>query len=94
MNDFRLISIKRRGGKVEIKNPTQFELIGKGLQGAVFKLSGDRCVKIYYKEKYRKRESTALMRAKDSKIVPRVFEVGSNYIVMSKENHWVNTCGY
>ncbi|MFC6600694.1 hypothetical protein ACFQDF_00805 [Ectobacillus funiculus] len=52
MDEFKSIIVKR--GKydweLEVINPTQLELIGKGAQGAVFKLSEERCVKIYLKE--------------------------------------------
>ncbi|MGA9174032.1 MAG: AarF/UbiB family protein [Thermoactinomyces sp.] len=82
MNDFRLIIVKKGKKVVKIKNPTQLELIGKGAQGAVFRLSEDRCIKIYAKEKNCLRESEALYAAQDSSIVPKVYEVGSNYIVM------------
>jgi RIO-like serine/threonine protein kinase len=84
MDEFKSIIVKR--GKydweLEVINPTQFELIGKGAQGAVFKLSEERCVKIYLKETYYISERDALKAAEDSQIVPKMYEAGSNYIVM------------
>lgn len=82
MDDFREITIKKTNEGLKINNPTNYELIGKGVQGAVFKLSEDRCIKMYAKERHCRRESDALNAGKDSSIVPMVFEVGANYIVM------------
>ncbi|MDQ0200810.1 serine/threonine protein kinase [Neobacillus ginsengisoli] len=83
MEDFRSIIVKKEGTKkLVINNPTQFDLIGQGAQGAVFRLSEDRCVKIYAQENYRIAESNALKTAEESKIVPKIHEVGANYIVM------------
>jgi RIO-like serine/threonine protein kinase len=72
------------GKPVDIKtNPTTYPLIGKGLQGAVFKLSTEQCVKIYSKEKYCLRESKVFQSiGKDSVIFPKVYEFGQNYIIM------------
>ena len=82
MEDFHKITIKKTKKGLKIKNPTHYELIGKGVQGAVFKLSNDRCLKMYAKERHCLRESEALNAGQDSSIVPKVFEVGANYIVM------------
>jgi predicted Ser/Thr protein kinase len=82
VNEFQTITVKRSGKSTHINNPTEYKLIGKGRQGAVFKLSENRCVKIYVEEKYCRREKRALMSAQDFNIVPKVYEVGSNYIVM------------
>ncbi|WP_332632290.1 AarF/UbiB family protein [Halalkalibacter flavus] len=82
MNEFQTITVKRSGKSTHINNPTEYKLIGKGRQGAVFKLSENRCVKIYVEEKYCRREKRALISAQDFNIVPKVYEVGSNYIVM------------
>lgn len=82
MDDFREITINKTNEGLKINNPTNYELIGKGVQGAVFKLSEDRCIKMYAKERHCRRESEALNAGKDSSIVPNVFEVGPNYIVM------------
>lgn len=79
MDEFRKITIKKT---LKVNNPTNYELIGKGVQGAVFKLSEDQCVKMYAKEKYCLSESKALEAGQCSSIIPKVFEVGENYIVM------------
>ncbi|WP_052144545.1 RIO1 family regulatory kinase/ATPase domain-containing protein [Halalkalibacter okhensis] len=86
MNEFKLITVERieKGDKKElkIKNPTKLKLIGKGSQGAVFQLSEDRCVKIYVKPNAAMKEGNALEAAADLNIVPQVYEVGSNYVIM------------
>lgn len=83
MNDFTKIVVLP-GKPVQVQtNPTVYPLIGKGLQGAVFKLSDDRCVKIYSKQIYCLREKQVLQRiGEKTAILPEVFEVGENYIIM------------
>lgn len=84
MEDFKSISVAyRKGEKVEIvHNPTAYPLIGKGKEGAVFKLSSDKCVKIHAKPGNTRSESIALKAAQESPIFPKLYEVGANYIVM------------
>jgi predicted Ser/Thr protein kinase len=82
MDNFKKISMKKTKNGLEIKNPTNYELIGKGVQGAVFRISDDRCIKVYARERHWLRECEALNAGQDSSIVPKVFEVGENYIVM------------
>lgn len=86
MKDFTLIKVERieKSGKKDLKivNPTKLKLIGKGSQGAVFQISEDRCVKIYVNPNAAIKEGKALEAAKDLNIVPQVFEVGLNYVVM------------
>ena len=65
-----------------IDNPTTLKIIGKGSQGAVFQISDERCVKIYVNPNAAIKEGKALEAAKDLNIVPQVFEVGPNYVVM------------
>lgn len=82
MEDFKLIVVSP-GKPVNVQNPTSLPLIGKGLQGAVFKLSDNQCVKIYSKRKYCSRERNVLEKViKESNIFPEVDEVGENYIIM------------
>ncbi|MDQ0856699.1 hypothetical protein [Bacillus sp. V2I10] len=84
MEDFKSINITyKKGQKVEIvHNPTSYPLIGKGKQGAVFKISSDQCVKIYAKQRNALSESKVLIAAQESRIVPKLYEVGANYIIM------------
>jgi RIO-like serine/threonine protein kinase len=86
MHEFKLITVERTesNGKKNliIHNPTNLKLIGKGSQGAVFQLSEDRCVKIYVNPNAAIKEANALEAAKNLNIVPQVYEVGPNYVVM------------
>lgn len=86
MDDVNLIKVDRieRNGKKEliINNPTNLTLIGKGNQGAVFKLNEERCVKIYFKPNAAADEGKALEAAKELSIVPILYEVGPNYVIM------------
>lgn len=82
MEDFKSIRVTEGIKKVDvIKNPTSFPLIGKGAQGAVFKISSDKCVKICAKPEYAVKENV-LKIAQNSPTIPRLYEVGQNYIIM------------
>ena len=83
MDDFQSIIVSPGKPVVVKNNPTPYPLIGRGLQGAVFRLSRKRCVKIYSKTKYYLRERDVLIKAgQESTIFPDVYEVGPKYIVM------------
>lgn len=84
MKDFGSIKVTRKGKKdeLDVNNPTSYPLIGKGIQGAVFRLSEDRCVKIFLKEKNAKKEKEALIKGQDLPFMPRFYEAGPNYIIM------------
>ncbi|MDQ0884707.1 serine/threonine protein kinase [Peribacillus sp. V2I11] len=84
MENFKSIIVThRKGEKVEIvHNPTSYPLIGRGKQGAVFKISSDQCVKIYAKDGNALKESKVLKAAQESNIVPKLYEVGANYIII------------
>ncbi|MEW5553460.1 AarF/UbiB family protein [Peribacillus frigoritolerans] len=84
MDDIKSIRVIREGdNNIEVvDNPTSYPLIGTGKHGAVFKISSNQCVKIYTKPKNVLRESEALKTAQDSPIVPKLYEVGDNYIIM------------
>lgn len=86
MDDFKKIRVERieANGEKEliIHNPTSLKLIGEGSQGAVFQLSEDLCVKIYVNPNAAIKEGKALDAAKDTNIVPKVYEVGPNFVIM------------
>lgn len=83
MNDFTKIVVTPGNPVQVLLNPTTYPLIGKGFQGAVFKLSDDRCVKIYSKKIYCFREKRVLQQVGEkSTIFPAVYETGENYIIM------------
>ncbi|MCD8511608.1 MAG: AarF/UbiB family protein [Bacillus sp. (in: Bacteria)] len=84
MKELEAIVIKPEGklySKV-VSNPAGFELIGTGAQGAVFKLSEDKCAKVYHHNYHKKAEAEVLRDAGDSPFFPTIFETGSNYIIM------------
>ncbi|MFC4322797.1 hypothetical protein [Litchfieldia salsa] len=86
MEDYKLITVQRKEEngekKLIIHNPTDLKLIGEGSQGAVFQLSEDCCVKIYVNPNAALKEGNALDRAKGLNIVPKLYEVGTNYVIM------------
>jgi predicted Ser/Thr protein kinase len=85
LKDFELIQV----GTTEdnqfkiINNPYGYELIGVGQQGAVFQITPEHCVKLFYRSiSDRKSEEEALKSVQGSPFFPKVVEVGNNYIVM------------
>ena len=86
MNDFEAIRVERidtiNEKKLSIYNPTSYKLIGHGIRGAVFQLDDTRCIKISANPKDTIREAHALEIAKNLPFVPKVFEVGPNFIIM------------
>lgn len=81
MDNFRSITVTP-GNIVKVKNPTSYPLIGKGSQGAVFRLSDRVCVKIYAREEVALREADAYKMLHSSGISPELYETGPNYIIM------------
>ncbi|NLY43085.1 MAG: kinase [Clostridiaceae bacterium] len=73
---------KNPGREVAVYNPTNYPLIGRGKQGAVFKLSKTHCVKIFATRRDFERESAAYLNAKGSPIIPKLYKIGPNYIIM------------
>lgn len=82
MSDFKSITITKVEKNLVIDNPTSYPLIGMGSQGAVFKISEDKCVKIYEDPLQAKMEQDALKAAKKNPFMPKVYETGKNFIVM------------
>jgi predicted Ser/Thr protein kinase len=99
MEDFKSITVKKGIKTLEIDNPTSFPLIGMGAQGAVFKLSEERCVKIYTNTLQAKMELEALKAGQHLEFFPRLYEYGENYIVMEYFNaptlkEYLRNCTY
>ncbi|EST11881.1 kinase [Sporolactobacillus laevolacticus] len=86
MEDFKSIVVTKGEKSLDIENPTTYPLIGYGTQGAVFKLSEDRCVKIYVDEEQAKMEAFALEVGQHLPFIPKLYESGSNYVVMDYFN--------
>lgn len=77
------IQVKNQvNGDVEVSNSSPLTLIGKGRQGAVFRVTDDMCVKVYGNEEDCKREYYALSLGQKTGIVPHVYGRGTNYIVL------------
>ncbi|OEH93096.1 hypothetical protein [Bacillus solimangrovi] len=82
MTNFKSITVTKGEGTLIIDNPTNFPLVGHGAQGAVFKLSEDRCVKIYENTEQAKMEQESLKAGQHLSFMPKVYETGSNYVIM------------
>lgn len=99
MENFKTITVTKGEKSLEIHNPTTFSLIGMGAQGAVFKLSEDKCVKIYSDPVQAKMEEEALEAGKHLPFMPLVYDTGLNYIVMEYFNaptlkEYLRNCTY
>lgn len=85
MEMFKSILVIRDNNDTQVKviqNPTSYPLIGKGFQGAVFKIAPKRCIKVFASKEDCLKERKALKKLQRSSIAPRVYEVGAKYIVL------------
>ncbi|MGE7766819.1 hypothetical protein [Peribacillus sp. NPDC096540] len=82
--DFRNITALSggSGNGVKVDSAITQTLIGKGHQGAVYRVSEDQCVKIYGKTEHANQEKKVLLSSQDLPFIPKVFETGPNYILM------------
>lgn len=99
MNDFRSIKVTKGLKTLIIDNPTNYPLIGMGSQGAVFKLSEKKCVKIYTDPLQAKMETEALIAGQHLSFFPKLYETGSNFVVMEFFNgptlkEYLRNCTY
>lgn len=62
--------------------PADAQFIGRGKQGAVYQISPDRCMKLYYKTKHAQMEYEAYVCAAQSSMIPKLYEHGARYLVM------------
>ncbi|WP_458411575.1 hypothetical protein ACNQFZ_11960 [Schinkia sp. CFF1] len=67
---------------VEVSNKSPLTMIGKGRQGAVFKVTDDICVKVFGNQEDCDREYYALSLGQKSSLFPKVYAKGSLYIAM------------
>lgn len=83
MKEFEKITVTH-GPSIEllVNNPTELMLIDKGAHGAVFKLSNEKCVKIYADTHNAVLEANSYKLGQGSDIMPTLYKVGSNYIIM------------
>lgn len=82
MSDYKAIVVTDGFPVNVVHNPTAYPLIGSGANGAVFKLSEDRCVKIYTNEENARSEGKALTVGQNSPVFPRLYKTGRKYVVM------------
>ncbi|WP_423408598.1 hypothetical protein AABM38_23785 [Heyndrickxia sp. MSNUG] len=99
MKDFESIKVTKGLKTLLIDNPTDYPLIGMGSQGAVFKLSEQKCVKIYTDLPQAKMEAEALKAGQHLSFFPRLYETGSNFVVMEYFNaptlkEYLRNCTY
>ncbi|MBT2730285.1 kinase [Bacillus sp. ISL-75] len=81
MKDFEKIVAKNKG-TVTIQDLSGYTMIGKGADGSVFQLTPEKCVKVFVNDDTQKKELNALQIGQSSPIIPKLYEYGSNYIVM------------
>lgn len=55
--------------------------IGKGIQGKVYRIDSERCIKLYNKDKYLHRELECLQKGANDPLFPRIYEWGPGYMV-------------
>jgi len=63
-------------------NFKRYAVVGKGKDGVIYQLTSDRCVKVFFKEEVYKKELKAIQVGQSSSSIPRLYDYGSNYIVM------------
>lgn len=78
----RISVINQPDFDVEVINGSNLTMIGSGRQGAIFQVTPDTCVKVFGNEEDCAREFFALSLGQSSGLFPRVYEKGSNYILM------------
>lgn len=69
-------------GKVIVENPQNQEMIGRGYQGAVFKYSDDKCIKVFARICDAKVEAEVYKSMKDNAVIPKLFGFGENFIII------------
>jgi predicted Ser/Thr protein kinase len=67
---------------VTVTNKSSLEMIGKGRQGAVFKINNEMCLKVYGNVEDCEREHYALSLGQKTTLIPKVYSKGKNFIVM------------
>ena len=65
-----------------INIPSNYPLVGKGVDGAVYRLSENTCIKIYFEQKKAKAEIKAYIAIQGSKMFPQFYGSGPKYIII------------
>ncbi|MGG1678048.1 lipopolysaccharide kinase InaA family protein [Neobacillus sp. NRS-1170] len=85
MKEFKEL-VNKNNGRISTKALKGYKMIGKGNDGSVYQVSTDKCVKIFVNEKTQKEELFAYQMGKSSSVIPKLFEYGTNYIVIEYVN--------
>nr|WP_263327476.1 hypothetical protein [Neobacillus sp. Marseille-Q6967] len=67
---------------VEVVNDSPLEMMGKGRQGAVFKIDDTICMKVFGNNEDCEREYQALSMGQHTNLFPKLYGKGPNYIAM------------
>jgi hypothetical protein len=67
---------------VTVVNESSFEMIGKGRQGAVFKINDEACMKVYGDIDDCEREHYAMSLGQHTTLLPKIYCKGDNFLVM------------
>ncbi|MFC0558954.1 hypothetical protein [Halalkalibacter alkalisediminis] len=67
---------------VSVINESDLEMIGKGRQGAVFKISDEVCMKVYGDVADCERERYAMSLGQHTSLLPKIYCEGDNFLVM------------
>jgi RIO-like serine/threonine protein kinase len=67
---------------VIVNNKSSLEMIGKGRQGAVFKINDQMCMKVYGDVEDCEREYYAMSLGQHTSLIPKIYCKGKNFIVM------------
>lgn len=62
--------------------PSSCPLVGKGVDGAVYRLTENNCIKIYFDNKKAAAEIKAYKAVQGSTVFPQFYGSGSNYIII------------
>lgn len=80
IKDIQVRNMKK--ADVAVINNSPLEMIGKGRQGAVFKVNDDICVKVFGNPEDCEHEYYALSLGQKSNLFPRIYAKDSSYIAM------------
>ena len=81
LKEYREI-IENNKKAIRIKHLQGYKAIGRGADGSVFQLTSERCIKIFEKVQTKALELKALQVGQSSPVIPRLYEDGTNYIIM------------
>ncbi len=73
---------KKTNRRIAFSSLADYPVVGSGKDGKVYRLSQDKCIKVYYDETTQQQELKALELGQVSSIVPVLYESGHNYTVM------------